>query len=219
MRILGLWLALLLIVVVALIPTVYTLRRAADSQFRDDFMSNWFATMIGVIVGIPIALELDRRQREAQERREQKARKQEELARKAKILELLKGELGYNREALLGRQVARGQETERVVLVDRLKDELWNAFSDGGELQWIRDLDLLDAVSTAYYHVRMTIYLEERYFEATHFPGLQIEQRKYAKDYIMDYLRESDTEVLRQVDQALQRIEISLTSVRDVIGG
>ncbi|MFN8402730.1 MAG: hypothetical protein U0V48_04140 [Anaerolineales bacterium] len=37
---------------------------------------------------------------------------------------------------------------------DKPKYELWDSFSDGGELQWIQDLDLLNAMSFAYYSIK-----------------------------------------------------------------
>jgi len=36
-----------------------------------------------------------------------------------------------------------------------IKIELWRAFSDGGEIQWIDDPDLLDALAAAYYHLSL----------------------------------------------------------------
>ena len=38
--------------------------------------------------------------------------------------------------------------------LDSLKFELWDAFSDGGELQWIQDLELLNAMTFAYYSLK-----------------------------------------------------------------
>jgi hypothetical protein len=35
-----------------------------------------------------------------------------------------------------------------------LKDEMWRAFSDGGELSWLRNLDMLGSLSDSYFNVR-----------------------------------------------------------------
>jgi hypothetical protein len=203
---------LLCSLLVAIIPVAYFFSHWTDSQFLDNAMGNWFATVIGVMVGIPIALEINRRQQAAQEKKEREVQGQEETAHKAKILKLVGKELEYNRAALLARQPNKDGETQRKVLVNRLKDELWNAFSDGGELQWIKDLELLDYVSTAYYHIRTIIYLEERYFEAVHFSGLQVRQEKYPKDYILEYLTNTDSAVIASIEKALVEIEKSLTA-------
>jgi hypothetical protein len=204
---------LLCSLLIAIIPVAYFLNHWTDSQFLDNAMGNWFATMVGVAVGIPIALEINRRQQAAQENKEREVQEQEETVHKAKILKLVGKELEYNRVALLARQPNKESEAQRKVSVNRLKDELWNAFSDGGELQWVKDLELLDYVSTAYYHIRTIIYLEERYFEATHFPGLQARQEKYPKDYILEYLTQTDSAVIASIEKALEEIGRSLTAV------
>jgi hypothetical protein len=200
-----------IVAVSALVPIIYFIYRLSDLPFRDSAMGNWFATMIGALIGILFALEINRVQQAAQEKKECDLREKEERDRKVKILALIKKELDYNRTALLARQPNKEEGAKRVVLVNRLKDELWNAFSDGGELQWIKDVQLLDFIATAYYHVRAIIFLEEKYFEATHFPGMQVQKEKYPKDYILEYLTATDPEVLKHIEEALQEIDKGLT--------
>ena len=203
----------LIIAVSAITPIIYFFYRLSDSAFIDSAMGNWFATMIGALIGILIALEINRLQQDIQEKKERALREIEERERKAKVLGLIKKELDYNRTALSARQPNKEGETKRIVLVNRLKDELWKAFSDGGELQWIKDVKLLDFISTAYYHVRTIIFLEEKYFEATHFPGMQVQQTKYPKDYILEYLSATDPEVLKHIDETLGEIDKSLSTL------
>ncbi len=202
----------LICAIAAIIPTVYFFLRLSDSTFRDSAMGNWFATMIGAIFAILIALEINKKQQETQERNEHAALEKEERDHKAKILKLLKIELEYNHTSLINRQPKKKGETKRKVFVNRLKDELWNSFSDGGELQWIKDLELLDFLSTAYYHIRTIIFLEEKYFDATHFPGLIVTQDKYPKDNILEYLTKTDPAVLEHVAHALDEIDKSLSA-------
>jgi len=204
----------LIIAVTAIIPTIYFFIRLSDSVFRDSAMGNLFATMVGALIGILIALEINRQQQETQERKEAEFQEQEENDHKAKILKLVKSELEYNRNSLTERQPKKEGESQRKVLLPRLKDELWNAFSDGGELQWIKDLQLLDFISTAYYHVRTIIFLEEKYFEAVHYPGMVVQQNKYPKDYILGYLATTDPEVLKHIEEALGEIDRSLIALK-----
>jgi hypothetical protein len=199
MKSISFWLSRLAIVIVAIIPTWYFLSHIADSQFLDNLMGNWFATMIGVIVGIPIALEIHRRQQQAQEKKEQETQEREALTRKAKILSLVKKELEYNRDVL----VARPETIKRLDLEDRLKDELWHAFSDGGELQWIRDLQLIDSFSTAYHHIRTIIFLEERLFDAIHAPVPPPQQPLQVIGNIRDTLTQTYPIVLKHIEKAL----------------
>ncbi len=179
-------------------------------------MGNLFATMVGALIGILIALEINRQQEETQDRKEAEVRENEEQNRKSKILKLLKGELEYNRQLLSERQSSKGDEKTRNVSLPKLKDELWNAFSDGGELQWVKDLQLLDFIATAYYHIRTIIFLEDKYFEAVHYPGMVVKQEKYPKDYILGYLTSLDPDVLKHIEVALGEIEKSLGTFRKV---
>lgn len=211
MKHVGYWSVVVLVVALAAIPVAYSVAHIFDDMYRNSFFGNWAATVIGVIVGIPIALELNRREIAADAERSAASRQREERQRRSKILGLLRTELVYNREQLAARQAGEGRP-KRQVLVPGLKDELWHAFSDGGELQCIQDLDLLDALATAYHRIRAIIYLEERFFEAAHFPGMQVQRDKYPKDYILDYLSDLDTSAIESIDRARQTIDRSLGS-------
>src|SRR5437870_2324682 len=146
------WVCVTVVVAVAVLPVVYVVRRWTDPLLRDGAMANWFATMCGVIVGIPIALELNRWQQRAADRRAQEILKQETRERGSKVLRLLRTELTENLDLMKARRSDPGQK--RVVITERLKDDLWSAFSASGDLQWISNPDVLDALSTAYYQIR-----------------------------------------------------------------
>ncbi|MBA4420221.1 MAG: hypothetical protein C0391_03655 [Anaerolinea sp.] len=198
----------IIISIVAVIPIFFFLYHLGNPVFIENAMGNWFATMIGVLIGILIAMEINRLQQENQEENERKVREKNEMEHKVKILRLLKKELEYNHSALLERQSEKDGELQREVFVNRLKDELWNAFSDGGELQWINDLQLLDVLSTAYYYIRIIIFLEEKYFDSVHYPGLRIQGK--IVDNIRGYLVKSDPNALESITKALQEIDKSL---------
>jgi hypothetical protein len=174
LRRVGLWIVGPLLVVLLVWPVVYFTQPLHDRQFQDGTMGNRFATMVGVIAGIPVALALSRWQQQERDRKEREARQADAVERKRKTLGLIRQELVFNQDALhkRARYPSRGGMTpshsppRRVVLVDLpLKDELWQAISDGGELQWVDDLPLLDAISGAYYYVRAIASLEDRYLD------------------------------------------------------
>ena len=112
-------------------------------SFMQDFTSNWLATFMGVVIGVPLAMWANTHQE-----------KVIESERKKKILTLLYTELKFNLAELRAWYSDQGQiiSTSGYFLAF-LKDELWNAFSDGGEIQWIKDLSLLDRLSNAYFRV------------------------------------------------------------------
>ncbi len=94
----------IIIIVGVIIPTVYMVERWTDSAFRDSAMGNLFATMIGAVVGILTALEINRVQQKTLKSRENKIREQNEQDHKVKILNLVKKEIEFNRESLTRRQ-------------------------------------------------------------------------------------------------------------------
>jgi len=151
-----LWIVWLFIVALILFAAWLSFQLVAQSSFRDSFLGNLFATVIGVIVGIPIALEINRIQQEVQEKGEQERQTREKLSHKTRVLTLIKRELEYNRELLLY-VVERQDEHPQLVTHLGLKNDTWNSFSDSGELQWVDNLELLDGISTAYYHIRNLI--------------------------------------------------------------
>ncbi|MBX2991552.1 MAG: hypothetical protein KF749_10355 [Bacteroidetes bacterium] len=127
-----------------------------DQAFCADFLSNLLSTIFGVALGFPIALWLDRMAR----LRSESERKRETNARVKKILSLLDAELNENQNAI--------NEFHKDVLDNffPVRLESWNAFSDGGELQWLNDPDLLGSLSTTYATIRQYHFIFEKYVHA-----------------------------------------------------
>ncbi len=46
-----------------------------------------------------------------------------------------------------------------------IRTETWNAFSDGGELEWIDKPELLDKLAETYFSIRNVNFLSERIFD------------------------------------------------------
>ncbi len=61
--------------------------------------------------------------------------------------------------------VEKQKSAPAIVTYLGLKNDLWEALSDGGELHWVDNLKLLDSITKAYYHIRRVIFLEEKYFD------------------------------------------------------
>ena len=96
-----------------------------DIPFWQNFVSNALATIVGaVVLGIPIALWLNRHQEKSSEKEQKK-----------KILRLLQEELLINFAQLTGWKLTENKLLEVSVIGPFLRDESWRAFSDGGELQ------------------------------------------------------------------------------------
>jgi hypothetical protein len=124
------------------------------STFFSDFLSNWMATLLGVAIGIPIALILNN----SQERKTEKERKE-------KILLMIREEMknnSYNTTEWFDSNKSKN-EKRTVLLPSQLSFETWKALSDSGELQWIKDPGLLFFISETYYYIRSAIYLAEKH--------------------------------------------------------
>lgn len=106
------------------------------------------ATLVAVIVGIPVAIGLTRFQQLISEKE-----------RKHKVLNLLENELKENQDALELFFHDVGWSKDGVLYnikgAMNLRNELWKAISDGGELECIKDLELLSAFADTYTRVRL----------------------------------------------------------------
>ena len=175
-------------------------------------MGNLFATILGLVVGIPIALEVNRRQQETEHATSLARSTQEEDQRKTKILSLIRSELQANRRDLIIRSKDVATGGKREVHVNTLREEMWSAFSDGGELHYVNNPELLALIAGAYYEIRTTIHLERQYMEAIHFPGMRIRQEKYPQDFFLEYLTSTDPTVLDAIGRAVAKIDLEIPS-------
>ena len=130
---------------------------------RYDFVMNLVVTFTGVVVGIPVGLGIARYQQSMHETRSKELEDAGQALRRMKLLELLQRELKDNRDQLED-LCSSQEESPRAYCAPGLKDNLWNALSDRGDLQVIDDLDLLEAISDAYHYIRWLKPIEQYYF-------------------------------------------------------
>ena len=144
---------------------------AAVPIVNTDFYRALVATYIGAVIGFMVALYVDRLQRSedtaAQRRRDTDVRKQQsdhdaELARvrRVEVLSLLREELGRVPQQMGQRQQRNYPPT------DVMTDILWRSLSSSGELRWIKDLDLLRQIASAYDLLRLQIDVERHWLNA-----------------------------------------------------
>lgn len=121
-----------------------------DYVFWQNFASNGLATLLGAIIGIPIALWISRYQEQKIERE-----------RKEKILILLLEELRFDYTILNDWKQNKNKDDFGEYLCSQIRIESWKAFSDGGELEWIKDPALLNILAQSYYSLRKVSFLSE----------------------------------------------------------
>ncbi len=135
-----------------------------DLSFWQSFLSNLGATLIGAAIGVFGALWLNNH-----------IEKQTEKERKKKILRLLKHELLMNIGAFSDWQRSEQPLLDKCARLNVFtKSEYWKAFSDGGELKWIKDPVLLSEIAEAYNFIRMMLSLSDRYFQLLQLKQLEI---------------------------------------------
>src|SRR5687767_14912395 len=138
-----------------------------DISFWQGFLSNLLATLIGAFVGIYLALQVDRRKESSTEKE-----------KNAKILQVLSVELNENRLKISMWNEAGKDDESMTTMGALLSDEIWNTFSDGGELQWIKDPFLLSELAFTYAEIKRIKYLSDKYL---HLVGLH-KDTKLRKD-------------------------------------
>lgn len=130
-----------------------------DFPFWQSFVSNLGATLIGAGLGIPIAFWINRKIEDvtAKERRK-------------KIYSVLYEDLKDNQERLYTWMIEERKIQDIMELVTSLRDELWFSLSDSGELEWIRDPNLMRDLSYTYCDIRSIKSLGSLYFQLIEFP-------------------------------------------------
>jgi len=90
----------ILAAIVTLLPIGYFILRVGHQDFRDAALGNLFATILGIIVGVPIAVEVNRRQEEERTRRNQSRQVSAERLRSRALYHRLREELIHNGHTL-----------------------------------------------------------------------------------------------------------------------
>lgn len=148
-------------IVVSIFVFAYTYYRYASFygiDFWQNAISNFLATFLGLVFGIPVALWINEIQQESISKVENQKLQDEAQQRKKRILESLRTELQANLdlfELYPGYDSFTEESFESLCfVVNSPIFVVWKTFSDGGELQWIKDSNLLQEFHWAYYVVQ-----------------------------------------------------------------
>ena len=180
-----------------------------DYTYYQDFFSNGISTLVGVIIGIPVALYVNRLQESATEKE-----------RKKKILTLLSKELGSNQEILKQWHFSNEDLTTGNIAVEDLSiflgDEVWRAFSDGGELQWIKDPDILRRLAYTYFLIETMKKRSERFFVLITSRGIRLPIYRIPRftDFNPDIIK-----LLGQIDDEINNLISEINGNIDYIKG
>jgi len=190
------------------IPVLAFLPNSQDQSFLDSTMGNWFATMVGLIAGVPIGLWINQKQQELQEKERNNIEKKINRERKIKILTLLRNELDINRQYLF-LLIEKQNDQPAVTIRAGMKNVLWKAFSDSGELQWINNPSLIDKISSAYYNINALIELEHQYSDPYFYMSISVGSKStFAGAETVIKVKSLRPDALKMVNDAIGSIDV-----------
>jgi len=184
-------------------------------------MGNWFATMLGAVVGILVAIEINNGQIEVQRKDEQLKREAEKRDHQLLTLSLLQDELEFNKE-IIADAVQRQGDHPNIIVMPGPRAASWNAILASGELKWLDNLSLVDLLTKTYHTIEFIIALERNYYD----PGFAMEvkytdeQNQARKGIAGERARGAviyfRTQVLLQIEESLQEVRKRLMVLRPI---
>ena len=167
----------------------------SSDAFWEGFLSNLLATVIGLIIGIPVAIYISNYQEKASEKE-----------RKEKIIELLREELFVNLNHLISYAKNTDKDAILLVLSGFLKDESWRAFSEGGELEWIKDPKLLSDISWAYSSIQTVKYILEKHYSLIYHTDYRLNKQQ-GMIYLRDMVEKGIIEAITDIEKAIKAMK------------
>ena len=177
----------------------YSAYRARELQYWDGAVGNWLATLLGIIVGVPVALHLERQ-------RAARAAEMEALTEgnvRKSVLNVLRTEL---REVL--RQLSLRVNMTDSVPIEPLRDSSWEALRAAGSLRYLTQPTLIESISGAYRWIAILNELEASVRRAVYGINVQFPDGQNAAMKLMAHSKESHSALSQAVFSALAAIEV-----------
>lgn len=172
------------------------------ADFWKDYASNSLATLIGAILAILTAFAVNEYQIRQEERREEKDRRRRETT----ILKLLKEELDHNR----GQLESRRMDPQLIPPADTLKTEIYQAFSDGGEMKSIADPALVGKIADSYYYIHQLMALED-HLAVVHWTMGAVELREQSRNELSRRIQNGAQRGLKPLRESSSMVAERLT--------
>lgn len=168
--------------------------------FWEQFWPQLIATLFGVGVGIPAGVALNRLIEGITENE-----------KREKILSLLKVELELNLSELVAWKSRASGDLVAGILGVKLNDEAWSAFSEGGELQWIKDPSILFALSNAYFELKAVQNYSKKHYDITIIGGIGVNPRYM--EFIFGQLEKAVDNAEVTIRETIPMLKTSLSKV------
>jgi hypothetical protein len=178
---------------------IYATQRYDIQAFWDGAVGNLLATLLGIIAGVPTALEIERHRIN----REERERITDERKRALQVTFLIKDELIDNLYNLVQRQ-----SDVTSLPLKPLKNDIWRALSDSNEIRWINDLSLLGSIASAYYYINLVSSIEDRCYQALRGLNVVYDDGTNAAQRLLADARKFDGEMQTSIISATQLIKV-----------
>lgn len=185
-------------VLLGTIAIAYSFYRRAELPYWDGAIGNWVATLLGIVTGVPVALHLERRRAEG----DQRLRQGEERKLRNDVAILLQQELSEAKQNI----TTRAAMTESLP-IEPLKMSNWEAMKSTGNLRHISEPALISAVSDAYRLLQCLAETEKAVLAAIHGINVQFGDGEFAAVKLMRNARNFHVPAMSSVDRALQQLE------------
>lgn len=187
-------------VILDLSALAYSVYRAKDLQYWDGAVGNLLATLLGIIVGVPVALHLER----------QRAAKVDALIEvniRESVLTVLRTEL---REVHM--QLAIRTDSTDSVPIEPLQDSSWQALRAAGSLRYLSRPTLIESVSGAYRWLGILNEVEASVRRAVYGINVKFPDGQNASMKLEAHSKELHRPLSQAVFRALAAIEFELDS-------
>jgi hypothetical protein len=160
---------------------IYAFARRDTIAFWDGMVGSWLATLLGIVCGVPVALELERQRRRTEDVAKANAAKRLRI----EVLTLLREEL----------ELVAQQLKDRIKLANGLpkvplKTSIWDVTRASGNLTAISEPDLLQVFSEAYRWIGMIASLEKQRIEVMFGNDRTFPDGKFASEKLEEELRQ-----------------------------
>ena len=179
---------------------LYSYYRRADLNYWDDAIGNWLATMLGIIVGVPVALQIERWRAS----REEQKRVAEARDRAKAVLSLIADELRDNAARL---RVAQSLEDKDSLPLSPFKNDVWEALCDSGEIKWIDNPLLLGEIASTYYLIGVVLSIEEKCYQTLRGINVTYSDGTSASQRLLEDARKFDVEMEKSISRVLEAIK------------
>lgn len=179
----------------------YSFYRRGDLAYWDGAVGNWLATLLGIVVGVPVALLLERNRAKS----EQAARNRVEQQTRRDVLTLLHSELVDARQSITYRMTLGTPDP-----VEPLKTSTWDAMKATANLRHVSEPSLIGPLSEAYRLIHVLAQIETVLYRTEYGVNVQFPDGERASTKITRHAAAFYAPTIEAIDRVLTTVAAAL---------